>query len=241
MKTKKYQLHNSYFKVNKMYGLPETITEIAYYEKEHGELPFKYDGSNWVYDAFVERQKYRGVYNSQFLTPDQTCDTLMHFAGKYFHEKNNDVLEPFCGTGQITKELIKCGYSVEAFDNDDQMILFCDSFHNKDSGNVIFECCDFRDFDKPNKAGFYRKHHNQIVANPPYELPELTEFLEWTDEMQDCGGISVLLLPKGFIDKDKPKRTFQILSKFGLLEREDMREEFARTKTRAEIVVLKKI
>jgi SAM-dependent methyltransferase len=221
-----------------MLKLPDTILEIAHYEKEHGELPFKYDGSNWVYDAFVERQKYRGVYNSQFLTPDQTCDRLMHFAGKYFTA--NEVLEPCCGTGQITKELVKDGYSVTAFDNDEQMILFCYGFHNKDLENVIFKCCDFRDFDKPNKSGFYRKHHNQIVANPPYELPELTEFLEWIDEMQDYGGISVLLLPKGFIDKDKPKRTFQILSKFGVLEREDMQEEFTRTKTRAEIVVLKK-
>jgi len=61
-KNKKYQLHNSYFKVNRMLRLPDTILEIAEYLKENGELPFAYNGNNWVYDAFVEQQKYIGVY-----------------------------------------------------------------------------------------------------------------------------------------------------------------------------------
>ena len=235
MKTKKkYALNNSYFKVNKTLGLPDTILEIAEYLSEHGEFPFKYNGENWVYDAFVERQKYRGVQNSQFLTPDTTACRMMHFAGKYFAE--NTVLEPCCGTGQITKGLTN-HYSVTAFDNDRKMVELCELL--MPSLNV--SCMDFRDFDKPNQSGYHCGNYQQIIANPPYDISELTEFLEWIDHAQRYGGISILLLPKGFIDKDKPKRTFQVLRKFGVLEKEDMREDFARTKTRAEIVVLKKL
>jgi SAM-dependent methyltransferase len=234
MKTKKYALQNSYFKVARMNGLPDTILEIAEYKKQHGELPFKYDGNNWVYDAFSERQKYYGVQNSQYLTPDATVFRMMHFAGKYFTE--NDVLEPFCGTGQITKELIIDGYNLIAFDNDIEIVKFCREIicnEKLEDKEVFYE--DFRNYKLPST------HKNQIIANPPYEMPVLTEFLEWIYEIQDFGGISILLLPKGFINKDKPKRTFDVLRKFGVLETEDMREEFARTKARAEIVVLKKL
>ncbi|MDR1130591.1 MAG: hypothetical protein LBK96_06380 [Prevotellaceae bacterium] len=72
---KKYELKNSYFK-NRYGNMPDTILEIAQYQKEHGELPFKYDGDNWVYDAFCERQKRKGVYASQYLTPDATVAWL---------------------------------------------------------------------------------------------------------------------------------------------------------------------
>ena len=226
---KKYALHNSYFKVNRMNGLPDTILEIIEYEKEHGELPFKYSGNNWVYDAFVERQKYREIIYSQYLTPDATADRMMHFAGKYFTE--NWVLEPCCGTGQITKELVKCGYDVIPFDSDNQMDAICGYVLDDEYFSRVYR---FQDYN------IECTHRNQIISNPPYEIPELTEFLEWIDEIQDSGGISILLIPKGFIDKERPKRTFQVLRKFEVLEREDMLEEFACTKTRAEIVVLRK-
>jgi SAM-dependent methyltransferase len=219
-----------------MNGLPDTILEIAEYLKEHGELPFKYDGANWVYDAFVERQKYRGVEGSQFITPDATVDRMLHFAGKYFISDN--VLEPCCGTGQITKELIKSEYDVIAFDNDHEMVEICNELYPEKEyiTRHKIEKIDFKEYN------VWQTHRSQIIANPPYDITELTEFLEWIDDIQDSGyEISILLLPKGFIDKDKPKRTFQALRKFGVLEREDMSEEFARTKTRAEIVVLKKL
>jgi len=132
-KTKKYQLHNSYFKVNRMQNLPDSILDIAKYEKEHGELPFAYSGKNWLYDAFCERQ------------------------------------------------------------------------------------------------------------NPPYETPILTEVLEWIYSVQDYDGLSILLLPKGFLNKEKPKRTQEAISNYEILEVRDMTEDFARTKTQAEIVVLKKL
>ncbi|GHT33174.1 hypothetical protein FACS189434_06690 [Bacteroidia bacterium] len=228
MATKKFTLHNSYFKINRMNDLPDTMIGIAKYLKEHGKLPFRYDGDNWVYDAFVERQKYRGVDNSQYLTPDATADRIMHFAGKYFEDKW--VLEPCCGTGQITKELMKNGYKIFAFDNDWNMADFC----RYQFPELQIKHCDFHGFKDVLSP-------RQIISNPPYEIAELTEFLEWIAEIQRYGSISILLMPKGFINKDKPKRTFDVLRKFGVLEVEDMQEEFARTKVRAEIVVLRKL
>jgi hypothetical protein len=239
MKVKKYSLHNSYFKLSRSHNLPDTILEISEYLKKNGELPFKYEGDNWVYDAFVERQKYRGVVNSQYLTPDATADRMLHFAGKYFTQ--NDVLEPCCGTGQITKELLISDYSTLAFDNDKEMVDICSLVYP----SLDVMCLDFKDFEKEytNQSGYagMPTHRNQIIANPPYEIPVLTEFLEWIEGIQDCGGISILLLPQYFINKSKPKRTFDILRKFGVLEVEDMSEAFARTNVRAQIVVLKKL
>jgi SAM-dependent methyltransferase len=225
-KQKKYALTNSYFK-NAYHGLPTTILEIAKYKEEHGELPFEYSGDNWVYDAFCERQKRAGVHLSQFLTPDATAERMMHFAGKYFH-RGNSVCEPCCGTGQITKELLKDGYTVTAFDIDSEMVELCYMLYPE----VHITRNHFKD-----EFGSF----DQIVANPPYEIPVLTEFLQWILSVQSVGGISVLLLPAGFVDKDRPKATFETLRKFSLREREDMQEPFLRTGARAEIVVLEKL
>ena len=228
MKKKKYQLHNSYFKVSKRLGLPDTILEIAKFKEESGELPFNYSGNNWVYDAFCERQKYNGIKMSQYLTSDYTVDRMLHFAGKYFEDVW--VLEPCCGTGQITKELLKDGYNVAAFDIDQEMIDLCKMLYPDHSN--IFEMSDFKD---------YSFQHNQIIANPPYEMPEMALFMAWVLETLPFSGIAILLTPQGFIQKDKPKVLREILKQFGILEREDVSEPFARTMIRAEIVVLKKI
>jgi len=225
-KPKKYCLHNSYFKLNRMMNLPDTILEIAEYKEANGELPFAYAGNNWVYDAFCERQKYRGVHNAQFLTPEDTAYRMKKFAVKYFTGKN--VLEPCCGTGQITRELLCGGYEVAAFDNDYQLVRLCNLLYP----NLIVFQSDFKEYDI---------HVRQIIANPPYEIGVLTDFFEWLDRVQVCGGTSILLLPRDFIFKKKPQRTYNVLSKFEILETEDMREDFARTKIQAEIVALRKL
>ena len=54
------------------------------------------------------------------------------------------------------------------------------------------------------------------------------------------GGTAILLIPKGFVDKDKPKALVSILEKFNIVYREEMEEDFARTAIKAEIVVLEK-
>jgi 16S rRNA A1518/A1519 N6-dimethyltransferase RsmA/KsgA/DIM1 with predicted DNA glycosylase/AP lyase activity len=150
---------------------------------------------------------------------------MLHFAGTYF--ESNEVLEPCCGTGQITRELYFTGYKVTAFDIDDAMVEFLKFYYPE--FNV--EKYDFRE---------YRGTHNQIIANPPYEQPELTAFLRWILDIQTSGGISVLLLPKGFVEKGRPKELVNILHQFSIQEKEDMREPFLRTSSLAEIIVLKK-
>jgi hypothetical protein len=93
------------------------------------------------------------------------------------------------------------------------------------------------------QAGFREVEfvENQIISNPPYEVAELTMFLEWILSVQDSGGISILLIPKGFIQKERPKALVNILQQFSVIEKEDMRESFERTAIKAEIVVLRKI
>lgn len=205
--------------------MPGTILEIAKYREETGELPFEYNGDNWVYDAFCERQKRAGVYNSQYLTPDATADRIMHFAGKYF--KGNDILEPCCGTGQITKEILKDSYNLAAFDFDYDMVELC---------KILYPGVNITHSHFNEVSGT----HNHIIANPPYEIPALTEFLTWILSVQESGGISILLIPKFFIDKERPKALVETLRQFNVLEREDMREPFLRTGVRAEIVVIQK-
>jgi predicted RNA methylase len=225
MMKKKYCLNNSYFKVARNLGLPTSLLEIAKYERENGEMPFSYSGENWVYDAFCEYQKRNSIAYSQYLTPDATVDRMLHFAGYYF--KNNDVLEPCCGTGQITKELLKDGYNATAFDIDGDMV----DFINFQYPQLNAKKCDFK---------CYEGNHSQIIANPPYEIRELTAFLQWTLDIQTSGGLSVLLLPKGFVEKERPKNVLKVLHEFSVQEKEEMREPFLRTGASAEIVALKK-
>jgi SAM-dependent methyltransferase len=222
---KKYALNNSYFKVAKSLGLPTSLLEIAQYERTHGELPFRYSGENWVYDAFCEYQKRNGAVYSQYLTPDVTVNRMLHFAGKYF--QSNMVLEPCCGTGQITKKLLKDHYGVVAFDIDREMV----DFINFQYPGLDAKQCDFRNF---------KEYHEQIIANPPYEAPELTDFLQWILDIQPEGGISVLLLPQNFVHKERPKELMDTLRQFSVLEKDSMEEHFFRTSVGAEIVVLKK-
>ena len=76
---KRYALANSYFK-NRLLIWPDTLCEIHDYLQQHGELPFRYDGDNWSYDALCERQKRRGVRLSQYLTPDATARRIAALA-----------------------------------------------------------------------------------------------------------------------------------------------------------------
>jgi 2-polyprenyl-3-methyl-5-hydroxy-6-metoxy-1,4-benzoquinol methylase len=76
--------------------------------QQHGELPFRYDGDNWPYDALCERQKRRGVRLSQYLTPDATARRIAALAVRYF-ENDSRIMDVCCGTGQLTRALIAEG------------------------------------------------------------------------------------------------------------------------------------
>lgn len=223
---KQFALNNSYFK-NTPYTAPQNPNEVLDYYEQHKELPFNMgtDISYWMYECYVEYQKRRGVYRSQFFTPPATADRLAELADEYFETKEPYVLDACCGFGMLSEALQKKGFIVKGFDTDYLFKPMYNYFVGSD-----FDTIDFREY----QFGQYQN----IVSNPPYEVKECAEFLEHLHSWLTENGRAVLLLPKGFIDKDKPKSLVQTLSKFSIIHREDMSESFARTNVRAEIVVL---
>lgn len=224
---KKYALNNSYFKIN-AYGYnaaPRTPYEVLMYYKQHGELPFAYNGDNWLYDCYCEYQKRNGVYHSQFFTPNATAERMAEIALDYFDE-NKPVLDACCGFGQLTRTLLKQGFQAFGYDFSHELVEMYKEYTKCEAERIDFQ-------------SFNVKYTN-IMSNPPYEIPLLTEFLECTYEILEDNGTLILLIPNGFVDKTKPKRTVEILNKYRLLYSEPMREEFLRTKVYAEIVILKK-
>ena len=205
--TKRYALANSYFK-NRLLIWPDTLCEIHDYLQQHGELPFRYDGKNWPYDALCERQKRRGVRLSQYLTPDATARQIAALAVRYF-ENDSRIMDVCCGTGQLTRALIAEGV------HPSQIVGL----------EVDRELADFY-------ARLYPV--TQTLIGPYRDI----DFLSWLAKVQQPGDRSVLLLPHGFIDKQRPKGIQETLRQFKVLYRTSMQERFARTNVAAEIVVL---
>lgn len=224
MSKQKYSLNNSYFKFRK-HDMPGSPIEITKFHQEKNELPFAYNGDNWMYDMFIEYQKRNGVYSSQFFTPDATAHRMADLANEYF-DTEVYVLDACCGFGQISRALHSYGFLVTGFDIDKGLI---DMYHH--NVGAIAEVSDFRE---------YTSKYKHVVSNPPYEVPVLTEFLQYLHNTLETDGRAILLLPKGFIDKERPKTISDIMAKFVCLHREDMQEDFSRTKIKAEIIVLHK-
>ena len=206
---KRYALANSYFK-NRLLIWPDTLCEIHDYLQQHGELPFRYDGDNWSYDALCERQKRRGVRLSQYLTPDATARQIAALAVRYF-ENDSRIMDVCCGTGQLTRALIAAGV------HPSQIVGL----------EVDRELADFY-------ARLYPV--TQTLIGPYRDI----DFLSCLAKVQQPGDRSVLLLPHGFIDKQRPKGIQETLRQFEVLYRTPMQERFARTNVTAEIVVLER-
>ncbi len=226
---KKYALNNSYFKATYYYH-PQDVYEVLGYLKQHGELPFKgLEGNEyWIYETFIEYQKRVRVELSQYFTPPKTAKLLAEIALKYFTNENEVILDACCGFGALSYELKKEGRTCIGFDGCYNMGALYTHFTGFEFENNSFE--------------FYKKQHKYIVANPPYEIPLLTAFLEKLhNNMLSDNGTAVLLMPKDFVKKDKPKALVEILNKFNVCEVEAMQEQFALTGINAEIVVLRKL
>jgi len=224
--TKKYQLNNSYFK-NRFGNMPSNPFEVHEYVIEHKELPFNYQGDNWLLDMFTEYQKRAGVFGNEFFTPDTTAKRMAELANEFFTKNDPYVLDACCGFGQLTKELKKFGFIVSGFD---QSYDFKKIYEYETAQG--YEISDFRD---------YKKTFKNVVSNPPYPVKELTDFLDKLHLILEENGRAVLLVPVKFFEKERPQRLVSILNKFEVLHKEKMTEEFARTKTNAEIVVVSKL
>ncbi len=226
MSTKKFALSNSYFK-NRRPGDPDTLPEIVTYHKQHGELPFRYDGDNWAYDTVCERQKRRGVVNCQYLTPDAVA-VKMAWLAKWYARGETNVLDACCGTGQITKELLKHGFTVSAFDIDVSMT----EVHQYLYPECYAAIADFRQLDGMQVP--------LIVSNPPFDRAIAVEFIDWLVRSLTPGGRAVLLLPDRYVDKEKPKALADNLSRLKILDRSMPKEKFMHTNAAFEIVVVEK-
>lgn len=237
----KYALNNSYFK-NRRPADPSTPFEVLEYVKEYNELPYSQDlHDDWFYDCFIEYQKRAGVQNAQFFTPKNTAFKMVDIAIEHSYASHLSILDACCGFGQITKELVKSFDYITAFDIDSNMIDACDYFCN--SKKLKLEVEDFKNPIEKNGMikGIQGRKYDIVVANPPYEVKDLTDFLYFLYDVMYVNGVAILLIPQSFLDKTRPIRLVNILNKFHILNRTPMTEEFARTKTKAEIVELRKI
>ena len=219
----------TYYKT-RHYDWPDTLPELFDYLQQHNELPFLYGGDNWPYDALCERQKRRGVYLSQYLTPDRTAARMAALAVRYF-ENDSRIVDACCGTGQLTRALIAEGVSssaIVAFDSDcDMADIYSRLYPVAAVMRMQFHEVDFR--------------YENIIANPPFEIAECLEFFRWLTCVQHSGDWSVLLLPLGFVDKQRPRAIRETIQNFIIQHRTPMQEPFVRTACRAEIVVLERM
>lgn len=221
---RRYALQNYYLRRN--FYWPETLPEIFDYQQQHNELPFLYDGDNWPYDAMCERQRRKGVHASQYLTPDRTARQMAALAVRYF-DNDSRIVDACCGTGQLTRALILEGVHPSAilgFDVDAELVdLYARLCPEATALRMQFHEVNFR--------------CENVIANPPFEITECTAFLQWLSRIQRSGDRAVLLLPYGFIDKQRPKAVQETMRHFIVHYRAPMQEPFARTNCRAEIIV----
>ena len=209
---------------------PNTLPEIFDYLRQHDELPFLYGGDNWPYDAMCERQRRQGVSISQFLTPDLTVRQMAALAVRSFDNESR-IVDACCGTGQLTRALILESVHPSAilgFDVDAELVDLYERLYPEVAAlQMQFHEIDFR--------------CENVIANPPFEITECTAFLQWLSRTQHLGDQAVLLLPYGFIDKQRPKTVQETMRHFIVHHRTPMQERFARTNSRAEIVILERI
>lgn len=251
---KKYAIRNSYFK-NAHGDMPKDPYEVLAYYKQWNELPYKTDILNSVYteqgdifyECFIEYQKRNGVHMSQYFTPPSVADQFVAMSGMFFEPHglvadeqadyvNNTILDACCGFGILGERIRRDNHlsvNIAAFDIDERFEPFV-----KSAGGLFFTR-DFRELKRKNEfkdAGF-----KFVVSNPPYEINELIDFLSCLPQWLIDTGRAILLLPVGFIDKTGPKKILEVMSEFTVLHREPADVPFARTGTRAEIVVIEKM
>ena len=166
--TKRYALQNYYLRRN--FYWPDTLPEILDYWQQHNDLPFLYGGDNWPYDAMCERQRRKGVYASQYLTPDRTACQMAALAVRYF-DNDSRIVDACCGTGQLTRALLLEGVHPSAllgFDADAELVDLYERLYPETAAlRMQFHEIDFR--------------CENVIANPPFSLEKWGEEL-WVND-----------------------------------------------------------
>jgi len=221
---KRYALNNSYFK-NCRPQDPQTPNECFDYLEQHDELPYNLEeDENWLEDCFAEYQKRNTDYKlrGQFFTPPKTAKRMMALLDEYAFKKSPFALDMCCGYGVLSKDN---PFIMKGLDIDKNLCELYEKYTENEAINI-----DFMD---------YTEKETAVIANPPYTIKLLTAFLNKLSETLEKDGVAVLLLPKGFMEKERPKDTVEVINKFEIIYKEKMEEEFSRTKMCAEIVILK--
>ena len=234
---KRFALSNSYFK-NRRPQDPKNPLECLEYYQEYSELPYNSDiHENWIYDCFIEYQKRTPIVHEQFFTPPHVADDMVNVFLKHADIKH-DVTEPFCGYGQITKCFFKkC---------EEEKKDFCALYQCIDISDELIRCLKMQ---MPELDNIYTEdvltlsdglvQNSNFIANPPYSVKTLTNFIEKLSVCMNKENVAVLLLPQGFIHK-KTKAIQEAMSKFDVVvENRYGGKTFAHTGVLTEILVLK--
>ena len=118
--------------------------------------------------------------NDYYATDPKAIDILLNDAGIVFL---NNILEPACGEGHLSKRLEEYGYNVTSYDVID-----------RGYGGVK----DFFDI---------KKWNGDIITNPPYKYAK--EFVEHALDIVPRGSMVVMFLKLTFLEGQKRKELFK--------------------------------
>jgi SAM-dependent methyltransferase len=246
----KYSLNRSYFK-NRLPSNPSTPLEVQQYYRQHRELPYK-NGEikeDWLGECWAEYNKKKGVIHEQFFTPKNIAADMLEFfwafkkADRNYY-RNQRILEPCCGYGEITKEILsefQDGEDIDLFLFDIDPVMIESNILFNDLENKKYVKYENYDFTKENNYVDNQCKGRDIICNPPYSKPLLAAFLKKCLEWMNDGNFAVLLLPYGFTQQSN-KEIQKILLEFSGIYHKNIYQgsEFANTKIKTQIIVLKK-
>lgn len=216
----KFSLDTSYFKNNSKKGHPDSLPDIVSYWKKYNELPFNYNGNDWLYDTMIARQKVHGIQNDQYMTPDTIARQIVELTNNFLPEDNN-VLNACCGIGQLTKHLLESKFNVFGYDADETLVETC---------NLMYPQAQFYhyDFCKSNEeliALSRVKQWDLIVSNPPSSKRNITSFIGWLSEALSDNGKAIVLMPDDFEYKKYNKFYKIYVERFKILTKEAISSE----------------
>ena len=116
------------------------------------------------------------------------------------------VLDACCGFGMLSRAISDKGFIVSGFDIDPNLL--------KMYNNLVGASSTVKDFTNEEVINASALSEFNIVSNPPYEIREAALFFEWLSCALKPAGIAILILPKGFMDRDKPKALVEYFSDF---------------------------
>jgi 2-polyprenyl-3-methyl-5-hydroxy-6-metoxy-1,4-benzoquinol methylase len=217
---------------------PNSLAEIASYYEQTQELPFYYEGNNWAYEAFHYKQyyQYRGIGSKQvqlmqYFTPPKTAERMSYLAENHF-DKSKPVVDVCCGTGQLTRPLLKRDFRVYGLDIDSEMIKVCQvDIAPRHPNQAFFKVMDWR-------TPTFKNSLYNVISNPPYKA--LEQFIKFLAQYTAPQAVVILLIPQSIWKRtDEPNLT-EARTYFDFISSEPMQEPFERADITCDIVIVKR-